>query len=107
MENDNRRESYCNMGCNESIDEMKDTLKDIHKILTGNGDPKGGLVYRVAKNTDFRYTARKIDLFSNTEKNTEFRSSAKRVLYLILASIVISNVDKLQILMEILSAKGA
>lgn len=30
------------------MDEMKKQIADIHKMLTGNGDPKAGLVFKVA-----------------------------------------------------------
>jgi len=30
------------------MDEMKQQISDIHRILTGNGDPKKGLVFKMA-----------------------------------------------------------
>lgn len=30
------------------MEEMKKQIGDIHKMLTGNGDPKAGLVFKVA-----------------------------------------------------------
>lgn len=35
------------------MDEMKKQINDIHKILTGNGNPESGLVFKVAQNTRF------------------------------------------------------
>lgn len=32
----------------EGMEEMRKQIADIHKVLLGNGDPKKGLVYKVA-----------------------------------------------------------
>ena len=50
--NERRQSPYCN--CGVMLPEMKESIDDIHQILTGNGKPQEGLVFKVAKNTDHR-----------------------------------------------------
>ena len=51
--NERRQSPYCN--CGVMLPEMKESIDDIHQILTGNGKPQEGLVFKVAKNTDHRH----------------------------------------------------
>lgn len=37
----------------QGMDEMKRQIADIHKILTGNGQPESGLVFKVAQHGRF------------------------------------------------------
>lgn len=42
------------MGLKEELKQANETLRKIELIMTGNGHPEQGLIYRVNKNTDFR-----------------------------------------------------
>jgi hypothetical protein len=57
MPDEKRSQPFCNiyeMHCKEAFEEIKRDVKDIKKVLIGNGDPSHSLVVQAKLNTDHR-----------------------------------------------------
>lgn len=55
MNNENRKLPYCNypdhVGILPEIKNLKNEIKELCKLIKGNGDPQGSLIFKVERNT--------------------------------------------------------
>ena len=58
-EGEERRQVKCALH-DDMLKRMSKQVSDLHKVITGNGDPTTGILFKVAENTIFRKKVDKV-----------------------------------------------